>query len=78
MPGPVYQKLVVMGFTGEVDITAKIARDGGLLGSGSHSDTAMLDLVDAVIKPVAMDLFELETGTGVSVHGYGYFVLNHD
>jgi len=79
MVGPVYQKLVVMGLTGEVDITATIARDGGLLGSGSHSDTAMLDLVeDAVINPVAMDLFELETGTGVSVHGSGYFVLNQD
>eukprot|EP00090_Calanus_glacialis_P028973 TRINITY_DN4645_c0_g1_i5.p1 TRINITY_DN4645_c0_g1~~TRINITY_DN4645_c0_g1_i5.p1 ORF type:complete len:1790 (-),score=673.65 TRINITY_DN4645_c0_g1_i5:326-5671(-) len=78
-PGSPYQVLLVTGQTGEVDITATIARDGGLLGAGSHSDTAKIELVeDAAIEPTALELFELETGGGVSKYGSGFFTLKQD
>jgi len=78
-PGQPFQMLLVTGQTGEIDITATIARDGGLLGAGTHSDTAKIELVnDAIIDPVALELFELETGSGLSRHGSGYFTIKQD
>jgi len=68
-PGSHYQVQLVTRQTGEDDITATIARDGGLLGVGSHSDTAKIERVE---------LFALETGGGVSKHGSGFFTLKQD
>jgi len=78
-PGNPYQVLVVTSKTGKVDITATIARDGGLLGAGTHSDTAKIELVnDVIVDPVTVELFELETGSGLSKHGSGFFTLKQD
>ena len=55
-------------------ITATIARDGGLLGDGSNSDTVKIEQVeDAAIEPDDMEVFELETDSGVSKLGSGLF-----
>ena len=41
-----------MGKTGEIDVTATIAREGGILGKSSHSGACQLVLVDdATLAP---------------------------
>ena len=71
-----YQILKVVGKTGNVDITASIARNGGLLGSSSNSDVAKIVLVDdAILQPASLSLFELETGKAASSQGSGYFTV---
>ena len=75
-PGASYQMFQVTGQTGEVDITATIAREGGLLGASSHSATTQIQLVeDVVIKTADLSLFEPEAGNGVSKHGSGHFTI---
>ena len=76
---PAYQVLKVAGKPGSLDVVATIARDGGLLGSSSSSDTAKLRLVeDAVIAPSALEIFVLETGVGKASQGSGYFTVLQD
>ena len=76
---PAHQVVKVAGKTGDLDITATIDRDGGLLGSSSHSDTAQLRLVeDAVLLPESLDLFVLETGFASTGHGSGYFTVKQE
>ena len=71
-----HQILTVTGKTGPVDITATIARQGGLLGSSSHSDTAKIQLVeDAKLAPTSLDLFVLEAGAAAASQGSGYFTV---
>ena len=78
-PGSPFQTFLVTGKTGEVDITATIARDGGLLGASSNSDTANIDLVeDVIIEPASLDLFELESGSGGSKYGSSFFTLRFE
>ena len=68
--------LTPSGSPGPVDVTATIPREGGLLGKASHSDTALLDLVeDALLAPSALSLFELESGTTSAQGGSGHFHL---
>ena len=71
-----HQLLRVADRSGPLDITATIARDGGLLGAASHSDTAMILLVeDARLEPESLELFVLETGEAKSSQGSGYFTV---
>ena len=71
-----HQILTVRNKAGAVDITATISRQGGLLGSSSHSDTAKINLVeDARVSPSNLDLFVLEAGTAGASHGSGYFTV---
>lgn len=65
-----------MGKTGEIDVKATIARDGGILGKSSHSDSCQLLLVeDASLSPSMLTLFELEEGKAEVKSGSGYFAL---
>jgi len=76
---PAYQILKLKDKTGPLDITASISRDGGLLGSSSASDTAKIKLVDdAVIMPDTLDMFVLESASGQSSQGSGYFTVLQD
>jgi hypothetical protein len=72
-PGGAGQLLSPAGGAGPLDITATIAREGGLLGAASRADTAEVDLVlDARLEPDTLALFELEAGRA---QARGYFVL---
>ena len=68
--------LATTGKTGEIDVTATIAREGGMLGKSSHSDACQLLLVqDASLSPSSLTLFELEEGKAEVKSGSGYFAL---
>ena len=72
-PGGADQLFSPAGGAGPLDITATIAREGGLLGAASHADTADVELVlDARLEPDTLALFELEAGRA---QARGYFVL---
>ena len=74
-----HQVLKVKEKTGPVDVTATIARQGGLLGSSTHSDTARLLLVeDALLSPSSLHLFVLEAGSAVASQGSGYFTVTKE
>ena len=68
--------LATIGKTGEIDVTATIAREGGMLGKSTHSDACQLLLVeDASLSPSSISLFELEEGNSEVKSGSGYFAL---
>ena len=70
------QVLISNSEEGHLDLTATIPREGGLLGSSSHSDTLQLSLVEQVsLSPPTLDLFEMEVGAAESRGGLGYFSL---